>query len=115
MTYLIGWRSNMGGCVSATSTAVIPTAQMSHWWLYSLFLSAAATSGAIQYGVPMKGFRFNCRVTPGTATETIFHDNVSCLQLLIHTFIYQSLTQFDISSVCEQYVRTLQWRGSGGL
>lgn len=28
--YLIGCRSNMGGCVSANSTAVIPTAHISH-------------------------------------------------------------------------------------
>ena len=28
--YLIGCRSNIGGCVSANSTAVIPTAQISH-------------------------------------------------------------------------------------
>ena len=105
----------MGGCVSASSTAVIPTAQISHWWLYPPFLSTAATSGAIQYGVPKKGFRFNCRVSPGTATKSTFHDNVSCLQLQGKTVIYQSLTQFDISSVREQDVRTLQWRGSGGL
>jgi len=57
----------MGGCVSASSTAVIPTAQMSHWWLYPPFLSTAATPGAIQYGVPMKDFRFNCRVSESWA------------------------------------------------
>lgn len=28
--YLMGWRSNMGGCSSASSTDVIPTAQISH-------------------------------------------------------------------------------------
>lgn len=46
-THLIGWRSNMGGCSSASSMAVMPTAQMSHSWLYPPFLSTAATSGAI--------------------------------------------------------------------
>lgn len=37
----------MGGCSSASSMAVMPTAQMSHSWLYPPFLSTAATSGAI--------------------------------------------------------------------
>ena len=45
--HLIGWRSNIGGCSSANSMAVIPTAQISHCWLYPPFLSTAATSGAI--------------------------------------------------------------------
>jgi len=44
---LIGCRSNMGGCSSANSIAVIPTAQMSHCWLYPPLRSTAATSGAI--------------------------------------------------------------------
>ena len=46
-TDLIGCKSNMGGCSSASSMAVIPTAQRSHSWLYPPFLSTAATSGAI--------------------------------------------------------------------
>ena len=29
----IGWRSNIGGCSSASSMPVMPTAQMSHRWL----------------------------------------------------------------------------------
>jgi len=29
--YLIGWRSNIGGCISASSIAVIPTAHISHY------------------------------------------------------------------------------------
>jgi len=44
---LIGWRSNMGGCSSASSIAVMPTAQISQSWLYPPFFSTAATSGAI--------------------------------------------------------------------
>ena len=44
---LMGCRSNMGGWSSAISMAVIPTAQMSHRWLYPPFRSTAATSGAI--------------------------------------------------------------------
>ena len=31
--YLIGCRSNIGGCSSASSMEVMPTAQMSHSWL----------------------------------------------------------------------------------
>lgn len=31
--YLMGCRSNMGGCNSASSIAVMPTAQISHSWL----------------------------------------------------------------------------------
>lgn len=46
-THLIGWRSYMGGWSSASSMAVIPTAQISHRWLYPPFFSTAATSGAI--------------------------------------------------------------------
>ncbi len=42
----IGWRLKLGGCNSANSIAVIPTAQISHCWLYPPFLSTAATSGA---------------------------------------------------------------------
>lgn len=49
-TYLIGCKSNMGGCSSASSMAVMPTAQMSHRWLYPPFFSTAATSGAILRG-----------------------------------------------------------------
>lgn len=37
----------MGGWSSASSMAVMPTAQMSHRWLYPPFFSTAATSGAI--------------------------------------------------------------------
>lgn len=33
LTHLIGCRSNMGGCSSASSMAVMPTAQISHRWL----------------------------------------------------------------------------------
>lgn len=40
---LMGWRSNIGGCSSASSMAVMPTAHMSHNWLYPPFLSTAAT------------------------------------------------------------------------
>ncbi len=47
LTHLIGWRSNMGGWSSASSMAVMPTAQISHRWLYPPFFSTAATSGAI--------------------------------------------------------------------
>lgn len=43
----MGWRSNIGGCSSASSMAVMPTAQISHRWLYPPFFSTAATSGAI--------------------------------------------------------------------
>ena len=74
--YLMGWRSNMGGCVSASSMAVMPTAQISHCWLYPPFFSTAATSGAIQYGVPMNDFLFISRVwvswaaIPKSAAET---------------------------------------------
>lgn len=39
----IGCRSNIGGCNSANSIAVIPHAQISHSWLYPPFLSTAAT------------------------------------------------------------------------
>ena len=46
-TYLIGCRSNIGGCSSASSMDVMPTAQISHSWLYPPFFSTAATSGAI--------------------------------------------------------------------
>lgn len=45
--HLIGCRSNIGGWSSASSIAVMPTAQMSHSWLYPPFFSTAATSGAI--------------------------------------------------------------------
>ncbi len=48
-THLIGCRSNMGGCFSANSMAVIPTAQMSHCWLYPPFLSTAATFRETQH------------------------------------------------------------------
>lgn len=44
---LMGCRSNMGGWSSASSMAVMPTAQMSQSWLYPPFFSTAATSGAI--------------------------------------------------------------------
>lgn len=37
----------MGGWSSASSMAVMPTAQISHRWLYPPFFSTAATSGAI--------------------------------------------------------------------
>ena len=37
----------MGGCNSANSIAVIPTAHISHLKSYPPFLSTAATSGAI--------------------------------------------------------------------
>lgn len=37
----------MGGSSSANSMAVMPTAQISHRWLYPPFFSTAATSGAI--------------------------------------------------------------------
>lgn len=47
LTHLIGWRSNMGGCSSASSMAVMPRAQMSHRWLYPPFFSTTTTSGAI--------------------------------------------------------------------
>lgn len=47
LTHLIGWRSYMGGWSSASSMAVMPTAQISHRWLYPPFFSTAATSGAI--------------------------------------------------------------------
>ena len=40
---LIGCKSNIGGCSSANSMAVIPTAQISQRWLYPPFLSTAAT------------------------------------------------------------------------
>lgn len=33
VTHLMGCRSNMGGCSSASSMDVMPTAQMSHSWL----------------------------------------------------------------------------------
>lgn len=82
LVYLSGWTSNIGGCSSASSMAVMPTDQTSHSSLYPPFSSTAATSGAIlrtatgeralsrephtstvndlrphQYGVPMKDFR----------------------------------------------------------
>ena len=47
MDDLMGWRSNMGGCSSANSMQVMPTAQMSHSWSYPPLFSTAATSGAI--------------------------------------------------------------------
>lgn len=44
----------MGGWSSASSMAVIPTAQRSQSWLYPPFLSTAATSGAILKKISQK-------------------------------------------------------------
>lgn len=45
--YRSGWTSNIGGCSSASSIAVMPTDQISHSSLYPPLISTAATSGAI--------------------------------------------------------------------
>lgn len=74
LTHLIGCRSNMGGCSSASSMAVMPTAQISHRWLQPPFFSTAATSGAILLREEELVGLIRKQVCPGVNHSLTFND-----------------------------------------
>lgn len=63
------------------------------------FSSQAMTSGAIQYGVPMKVFllptvRSNCALTPKSTRERVRkQESIRVCNTLLDTFCFQSLTK----------------------
>lgn len=67
----MGCKSNIGGWSSASSIAVIPTAQRSQSWLYPPFLSTAATSGAI-----LKNRKMACKMHLFLDFKGSFYPNI---------------------------------------